>query len=224
MDRQIYNENIACLLESHKSRSPSLSSSMKAESSESHRDPNHTQAWLIGGGIASLSAAVYLVSEAQVPGPNIHLLDLHSGPGGGMTPREDPQRGCFIPFECHPHFHGSSLTKLLSLVPSKTNLQGTLLDDIRRFETIERPQPQTAALSRALKLGSSGPEIVETKSLSIGAKNRMNLVTIMLERETTLGSKSIEDIMDEDFFRTTFWMLWATECVLSPYRRISSPA
>jgi oleate hydratase len=116
------------------------------------------------------------------------------------------------------------MTKLLSLVPSKTNLKGTLLDDVRRFETIERPQPQTAALSRALKLGPSGPEIVETKSLSIGAKNRMNLVKIMLERESTLGSKSIEDIMDEDFFGTTFWMLWTTECVLSPYERTSSPA
>jgi oleate hydratase len=179
-----------------------------------HRDPDHIQAWLIGGGIGSLSAAVHLIGEAQVPGSNIHLVDLHPNLGGGMTPGGNAQDGYFLPFECHPHFHGSSLVNLLSLVPSKTEFRGTMMDEIRRFENIERPQPQTSALARALKRGSSGPELVETKSLHIGPKNRIALVKLMLELETTIGAKTIEDIMDESFFRTTFWMLWATEYAL----------
>ncbi|KAJ5369902.1 uncharacterized protein N7496_005994 [Penicillium cataractarum] len=184
---------------------------------QSHRDPKHMQAWLIGGGIASISVAVHLISEAQVPGSSIHLLDLHPAPGGGMTPGGNAQDGYFLPFECHPYFHGSSLERLLSFVPSKTEVGGTMMDEIRRFENIERPQPQKTALVRALKHGPSGLELVETKSLHIGARNRLALVNLILEGEATIGSKTVKDIMDEAFFKSTFWMLWATEFGLQPW-------
>lgn len=216
MERQVYNENLACLLRLHSSRSPSPSPSTMSKLSQSHRDPKHIKAWLIGGGIASISAAVHLISEAQVPGSNIHLLDLHPSLGGGMTPGGNAEDGYYLPFECHPYFHGSSLERLLSFVPSKMEIGGTMMDNIRRFENIERPQPQKSALVRALKHGPSGLELVETKSLHIGAKNRLALVNLMLEREAAIGSKTVKDIMDETFFKTTFWMLWATEYVLLP--------
>jgi oleate hydratase len=46
------------------------------------RDPESTQAWLVGSGIASLAAAVHLIRDARVPGGNIHILDRHAQTGG----------------------------------------------------------------------------------------------------------------------------------------------
>lgn len=121
-----------------------------------------------------------------------------------MTPGGNAQDGYFLPFECHLYFQGSSLERLLSFVPSKTEVRGTIIDRIRRFKNIEWPQPQKAALVRALKHGPSGLELVETKSLYIRAKNRLALVNLMLEREATINSKTVKDIIDEFFFKTTF--------------------
>jgi len=183
---------------------------MTVELHPPHREPKHVQAWLIGAGIASLSAAVHLINDAKVPGANIHVLDLHSGSGGGMNPYGDEQNGYFLPFECHPHFHGSCMEKLLSLVPSKTELDRSMMDETRAFEKIERPPLQEFALVRALKQGKLGPEVVYTQGIHIGVKNRMVLMKMILESEKTIGSKTIKDMLDESFFKTTFWMLWAT--------------
>lgn len=97
----------ASLLEIHNSRPQSPYFNMPAKVDCPHRQLNHIQAWLIGSGIASISAAVHLIKDAKVSGTNIHILDLHSGFGGGMNPSGDAQNGYFLPFECRPHLHVS---------------------------------------------------------------------------------------------------------------------
>ncbi len=42
------------------------------------------KAYLIGGGIASLSAAAYLIKDAHMPGENIHILEQLDVSGGSM--------------------------------------------------------------------------------------------------------------------------------------------
>jgi oleate hydratase len=102
------------------------------------------------------------------------------------------------------------MERLLSLVPSQTEPDKSMMDTIRTFEKFERPPPQDFALTRALKQGGLGPEVVYTEGIQIGVKNRMGLMKMMLESETTIGSKTIEDMLDKSFFETNFWMLWAT--------------
>ncbi len=43
--------------------------------------PNSMEAYLIGGGIASLAAAVYLTRDGHMPGRNIHILTEQSFSG-----------------------------------------------------------------------------------------------------------------------------------------------
>ncbi len=45
---------------------------------------DNKSAYLIGSGLASLAAAVFMVRDAQVPGKNIHVLEELSLPGGSM--------------------------------------------------------------------------------------------------------------------------------------------
>lgn len=181
------------------------------------RDPQNVQAYLIGSGIASLAAAVHLIEDAKVPGPKIHILDVHQGTGGGMKTFGDPVKGYFLPFECHPFFHGSCTERLLSLVPSKTEPEKSLMDAIKRFEQSERPQPQDFAFTRSLKKGETQPEIVYTKGIQVGLKHRMELIKLMLETERMLGSKRIEELFDAPFFKTGFWKLWSTTFALQPW-------
>ncbi|RDW68780.1 oleate hydratase [Aspergillus mulundensis] len=103
------------------------------------RDPNYFQAWLVGSGIASLTAALHLIKEAKVPGSNIHILDTHEGTGGGMRiqGRGTEDGGYFLPPGCVQHFHGASVKKLLSLIPSAADASKSVLDTLH--ESTEEP-------------------------------------------------------------------------------------
>ncbi|EEU34208.1 uncharacterized protein NECHADRAFT_50153 [Fusarium vanettenii 77-13-4] len=46
--------------------------------------------WLVGGGIASLAAAVFLIDDAHVPGDHIHILEASSKAGGSMATFSKP--------------------------------------------------------------------------------------------------------------------------------------
>ncbi|KAL2856525.1 streptococcal 67 kDa myosin-cross-reactive antigen like family-domain-containing protein [Aspergillus pseudoustus] len=221
------------------------------------RDPNNTQAWLVGSGLSSLTAALHLIKDAKVPGPSIHIIDIHMGSGGGMTMQGNEDTGYFLPFECTPHFHGSSVQKLLSLIPSVSDPNKTILETVlgdrgginRRSSTghsrIERsdqaarhfhgqsiveklffpaarsatwaaPVEHPASLARFVRGGALGPEVSHHKGVHIGLNQRMVLIGFMLEHESAIGSKSVKDIFDAEFFKTEFWMLWSTTFGLNP--------
>ncbi|KAA8649601.1 hypothetical protein EYZ11_005964 [Aspergillus tanneri] len=185
-------------------------------SSTLKRDPENVQAWLVGSGIPSLAAAVHLIREANVPGRNIHILDLRPGSGGELTTPKETLEGYFLPFECHPHIYSNCTEALLSLIPDRNNPGKCLMDDIHEFEHSAQP-PQEDEFTRAIRLGHSGPQAVYTRGIHLGFKYRMDLIRFILQSETALGSKSISDIFDEHFFETGFWMLWSTTFAFQPW-------
>lgn len=47
-------------------------------------EPERVNAYFVGGGIASLASAVYLITEAKGPGKNIHILNQDKVIGGTL--------------------------------------------------------------------------------------------------------------------------------------------
>ena len=47
-------------------------------------------AYIIGGGLAGLSAAVFLIRDAQMPGENIHILEELAVAGGSLDGEDRP--------------------------------------------------------------------------------------------------------------------------------------
>lgn len=174
----------------------------------SRRDPEHTQAWLIGSGIASLTAAVHLICDAKVPATNIHILDLHSVSGGAIKNCGNAEDGYVLYTGCLPYFHDRCVEGLLSLVPAEKEPKISLLEHIRGDEKKESSQRQ--ALTRLLKQGKNGPQRVDASHLQIGPRYRFELIKIMLDRESSIGVQRIDECFDEAFFKTNFWALWST--------------
>ena len=57
------------------------------------------KAYIIGGGIAGLSAAVHLIDDAHMPGENVVILEALSDVGGSMDGSGDAVHGylCRLP-------------------------------------------------------------------------------------------------------------------------------
>ncbi|KAE8153789.1 oleate hydratase [Aspergillus avenaceus] len=182
----------------------------------SRRDPANVQAWLVGGGIGSLAAAVHLINDANVPASNIHVLDMHKGPGGAMQSSGDPEKGYSLGTTCLPFTHDVCVEELLSHVPSTTNPDRSVMAVVRDMERKEKEQGVPSASTRFLVHGKSGPERVDHRQFSLGFKQRFEVIRLMVEGEKAVADKAIKDLFDASFFNTKFWNLWSTTFALRP--------
>lgn len=172
------------------------------------REPKETQAWLIGGGIASLAAAVHLIQKAKVPAPQIHILDVHKASGGAMEEVSgNLEDGYVLHTGAQVYFHEQCVEELLGMVPSQDDPEKSVLQSIKDCE----PQrPTNKARTRALRFDEEGRLKVDTHRMHIGIKLRMVLVAFILDQERASDSRQIKDVFEDSFFQTDFWSLWST--------------
>ncbi len=53
-------------------------------------------AWLVGAGLASMAAAVFMVRDGQLPGNKITILERLDLPGGALDGIKKPKKGFVI--------------------------------------------------------------------------------------------------------------------------------
>ncbi|KAH1475896.1 hypothetical protein KXX06_005723, partial [Aspergillus fumigatus] len=51
------------------------------------RNPEQTEAWVLGSGIAALASALHLIVHAKVPPSQVHVLDSHTSLGEALYQR-----------------------------------------------------------------------------------------------------------------------------------------
>ncbi|KAL2809396.1 streptococcal 67 kDa myosin-cross-reactive antigen like family-domain-containing protein [Aspergillus granulosus] len=181
------------------------------------RDPNDVQVWLVGSGIASLTAAIRLIKEAKVPESNIHIIDTHTGTGGGMRmqgnedtdsnqsvleavrKRDISKRSTGAPEVLKPHFYFFKASPFYSY-DSSAPTRGSLAESLFPVSAMDAvTDKHHAPPARSVTLGRSGPEVSHHRGVQIGIAQRMVLVGCLLEHENAIGKKSIRDIIDSTF-------------------------
>ncbi|CAG1995122.1 unnamed protein product [Fusarium graminearum] len=157
-------------------------------------DPNSPHIWLVGGGIASLAAAVFLIDDVNVPGSHIHVLEASSKAGGSMATFAKPSWDTGY------------------RVPSETEGE-TLAARFRRFN--QESKKLGASGSRLVRQvfdenGAEKPEAVDVSTMGLSVKNQCDLMRVVLETEEELEGLEIQALFEPDFFETNFWDLWSS--------------
>lgn len=175
--------------------------------------PTDGQAWIVGGGIASLAVAVFLIHDANVPPSHIHLFDVHSHPGGGITSFGDPTSGYVVHEGRQISSYDSCTERFLSLVPPLKDAAKTLrnkLGDISLDDRYQKKSPTCIIVQKGSSL-----QKFDTGKLGLTVQDRVQLTHIMLQSEETLQGKKISDVFHPEFFSTMFWVIWATTQVIT---------
>lgn len=204
------------------------------------RSPEQTNAYLIGGGIASLTAAVHLHHDAGVPAAQIHVLEAASMSGGSMGRSSGKQdgshgHGYVILAARKLNFSYRCLYETLSRVPSLRNPGRTVLEDVRGIAegTHNRPTTERASMNpsptsstaegpsnlpaRLVASGPDGPEIVDVQSMGLRSEEKMGLLGLILEQEDRIGDGQIQAHFKPDFFESKFWDVWASLYGFQPW-------
>jgi oleate hydratase len=175
-------------------------------------DPRSTNAYLVGGGIASLAAAAYLIHDANVPARQVHILEASPLTGGSMDGAGSPEKGYSLRGGRMLNFSYRNLYALLATIPSLTDPKVTVMDEINTFNAVAGNK--THANARIVKAPreytDARPRLADTSDFGLSATDRMNLFKVTAEREETLGKAKIEECFTEAFFQSNFWIMWAT--------------
>lgn len=165
----------------------------------------NARAWLVGGGIASLSAAAFLIRDAGVPGENICILEALPVSGGSLDGAPSPlQRG-------YVSRGGRMLSEevyvclwdLLASVPTLVDPSVSVKDEVWAFN---RKWP-TEAKARLI---DKNHRIIDASELGFNARDRAELFRLLALPEHAIGARRIEDFFSEHFFETNFWCMWRT--------------
>jgi oleate hydratase len=169
-----------------------------------------TKAYLIGGGIASLASAAYLIRDGGLSGDNIGIFEETPLLGGSLDGAGSPDQGYVIRGGRMFTYEAYTCTfDLLSFIPSLSDPGKTVKDEIYEFN--ERVVSHSN--SRLVRNG----EKVDVSVMGFSNKDRLDLIEIMAVSEDSLGTKRIEDVFEPSFFKTNFWYMWVTTFAFQPW-------
>ena len=170
--------------------------------------------YMVGGGIAALSAAVLLVRDGGLPGDRITILEHRGTAGGSLDGSGDPDLGYLTRGGRMFESNFVCTLDLLSAIPAPDQPVASVRDDILAFN---RMVPGRAEC----RIVRDGQKAEDRYKLGLGAEEIVALNRLLLTPETRLEGRTIEDWFAPDFFGTNFWIMWSTMFSFQPWHSVA---
>ena len=161
-------------------------------------------AYIIGTGLAALSAACYLVRDAQMPGGNIHILEKDAVPGGACDGLEIPRLGYVMRGGREMDNHFEVMWDLFRSIPSIETEGVSVLDE---YYWLNKEDPNYS-LCRATK--ELGKDAGTQGKFGLSDKAAQEIMKLFFTPDEDLYDKPITDFFDDEVLDSNFWMYWRT--------------
>lgn len=164
--------------------------------------------YLVGGGIAAMAAAAFMIRDGDVIGRNVTLFEKLDTPGGSLDGGGSAQDGYVLR---GGRMFESKYVCTLELFASIPTLDGKTTVTLETLAWNERMH--TSSKSRLARNGlrETAPEFGLTEG------DILTIERIAIESEAALGGTTIADQFSESFFQTQFWLMWCTTFAFQPW-------
>ena len=168
---------------------------------------------IVGGGIAGLATAVFLIDDAKMPAKNITIYEKKPVMGGSMDGTKSNQGYlCRAERELEPYME--CLWYLCSKIPSLENEGRTVLDDVVDFN---RDEPIHTEARVIVDQGKIDGHYHEYK---LAPQYAAAMSKIIASSEEELADKSLDDFFDKGFFKTNFWVCFHSQLAFKDYHSV----
>lgn len=161
-------------------------------------------AYIIGTGLAGLTAAFYLVRDGQMKGEHVHLLEKLDLAGGSCDGRKDVTKGFYMRGGREMDNHFEVMWDVFRDVPSIETPNVSVLDEYYR---LNKHDPNYS-LCRATT--DCGKDAHTDKQFKLDKASALALSKLFMTPEDQLEDKKISDVLPESFWNTNFWLYWQT--------------
>ena len=160
-------------------------------------------AYVIGTGLAGLSAAFYLVRDGGMKGEHIHLLEKLPLPGGS-TDGEQRAPGFYMRGGREMDNHFECMWDMFKDVPSIETEGVSVLDE---YYWLNKKDPNYSLCRASEKCGQDAHT---DGKFTLDKEAQKELTKLFITPEKDLEDKKISDIFDDHFWNTNFWLYWQT--------------
>ncbi|MFM0420100.1 oleate hydratase [Paraburkholderia aromaticivorans] len=164
--------------------------------------------YLVGGGIASLAAAAFLIRDADMPGARITILEALDKPGGSLDGAGSPQEGYVVRGGRMLESKYLCTYDLFDSIPTLDGHSSVTKEIFDWNETI-----RTSSKARFVRDGQRE----DAPSYGLAETHLLTLGRLSIEPEAMLGDSRISDHFEPDFFETNFWYMWCTTFAFQPW-------
>ncbi len=171
------------------------------------------RAHIIGGGIAGLSAAAFLVSDAHMPADQVTIYESLPRMGGCMDADGSAEDGYTCRGERELESYMECLWYLCSKVPSLQTLGLTILDETHQANLRE---PIVSHFRLMEKQGA----LYDYTGPLMSTDDARRMMQLQLTPEADLEMKTVTDWFSPVFTRSAFWLCWASKLAFRDYHSL----
>ena len=161
-------------------------------------------AYIVGGGLAGLATAVFLIRDGQMKGENIHIFEELTLSGGSLDGKFIPHDGFVTRGGREMENHFECLWDLFRSVPSLEVEDASVLDE---FYWLDLDDPNS---SNCRIIHNRGERVPDDGQFTLSKKAQKEIVDLFMTSEDQLIGKKIEDVFGEEFFESNFWIYWCS--------------
>ena len=165
---------------------------------------DNKSAYIIGSGLAALTAACYLVRDGQMKGEHVHILEKEQLAGGACDGWKFEDVGYVMRGGREMDNHFEVMWDLFHSIPSIETEGVSVLDE---YYWLNKEDPNYS-LCRATV--NCGEDAHTDGKFDISDKGAMEIMKLFFTPEEDLQDKKITDFFDDEVLNSNFWLYWRT--------------
>lgn len=171
------------------------------------------RAYIVGGGIAGLSAAAFLVRDAQMTGKNITVYDQLPVFGGSMDACGSAENGYVSRGERELEPYMECLWDLFGSIPSIYEEGRTVLDETRECN-------KNWEINSKHRLWEKDFVPHDESTMGVTPEIQEQMIKMMVTEENLLEDITIEQWFSPAFFKSQLWYYWSAMLAFQPYHSL----
>ena len=161
-------------------------------------------AYIVGSGLAALTAACYLVRDGQMKGEHVHILEKEQLAGGACDGWKFENVGYVMRGGREMDNHFEVMWDLFRSIPSMETEGVSVLDE---YYWLNKEDPNYS-LCRATV--NRGEDAHTDGKFDISDKGAMEIMKLFFTPNEDLQNKRITDVFDDEVLNSNFWLYWRT--------------
>ena len=165
---------------------------------------DHKSAYIIGTGLAALTAACYLVRDGQMKGEHIHIFEKDPIPGGACDGWKFENVGYVMRGGREMDNHFEVMWDLFHSIPPIETEGVSVLDE---YYWLNKEDPNYS-LCRATV--NRGQDAHTDGKFAVSDKAAMEIMKLFFTPDEQLYDKRITDFFGDEVLNSNFWLYWRT--------------
>lgn len=162
------------------------------------------KAYIVGGGLAGLTAAFFLIRDGHMPAGNITFLEEGEVEGGALDGSGNAEDGYIVRGGREMEMTYQNFWDVFSEIPAlELPKPYTVLDEYRIVNDADKNW------SKARLLEKQG-QLKDFSTMDLSKSQQVELVKLLMARKEDLDDISVEQWFSEGFLKTNFYMFWRT--------------